>query len=87
MITSLLLTILNDLVGVVISPFTYLPDASLPDSLTQGYANVQGFISTVNPIFPIDTLLICISFIVGIELAIFAYKAIMWLIKKIPMIS
>ena len=87
MITSFILTILKDLVDIVSAPLLALPIATLPDSLTQSVANIQGIISTINPIFPLDTILVCISVIVTIELAIFAYKAIMWLIKKIPTIS
>lgn len=87
MITSAVLTILKDLLDAVLSPLLSQSDVVLDPHLTSAVSNVQGFINTLDPIFPITTLLACIAIVLAVELAIFAYKAIMWLIKKIPMIS
>lgn len=87
MITGFLLTILQTIVSAVLTPFQALPDVALDPNLINGIANVQGIMSTIEPIFPLETLLSILGIVVGIEIAIFTYKAIMWLIKKIPTIS
>lgn len=87
MITSWIFTLGNFILTTVLTPLTNQTDVVLPANLVTSITNVQGFYSTVNPIFPISTLLACIGIILTIEIAIFAYKVIMWLIKKIPMIS
>lgn len=87
MITGFLLTILQTIVSAVLTPFQALPDVALDPNLINGIANVQGIMSTIEPIFPLETLLNILGIVVGIEIAIFTYKAIMWLIKKIPTIS
>jgi len=87
MITDILLQVLVIIISFVLSPLTLLPDATLPASLIQAYGNVQGFAATVNPIFPLDTLFEVLGVVLVVEVAIFGYKAVYWLIKKIPMIS
>jgi len=87
MIIDLILQVLKVFLDFILSPFMSAPDAVLDPNLTSAIANIQGFITSVDPIFPITTLLACLSIILGIELAIFLYKGIMWLIKKIPGIS
>jgi len=87
MITGFLFTILKNILDTLVSPLLSQSDVVFPTALSQGVANVQGIISSLDPIFPIATLFICLSIIISIEVAIFGYKVIMWLIKKIPTIS
>lgn len=87
MILDILLGVFTIIIGFFIAPLSALPDATLDPNLQNAVVNVQGFIATVNPLFPIDTLALAIGTIVSIELAILTYKAIYWLIKKIPTIS
>lgn len=87
MITSFLLTILFDLILIPLLPLTALDDVVIPPDLANAIQNVQGFISSVDPIFPVATLIIILGIVVLIEVAIFTYKGIMWVIKKIPTIS
>lgn len=87
MITSTILTILKELTDFLLSPFLSQPDVVLPSDLSNAITNVQGFYNTLDPIFPVGTLLIVIGVVLTVELALFAYKAIMWIIRKIPGIS
>jgi hypothetical protein len=87
MITDILLSTFAIIIGFVISPLTLLADVTIPVPLLQAVANVKDSYSSFNPLFPVDTLLGILGIIVAIELAIFTYKAIYWLIKKIPTIS
>ena len=87
MIVDVILQLLNLFLNFILTPFLNQADVVLSGPLANAIGNAQGLFSTINPLFPVDTLLICIGVIVGIEVAIFAYKSIMWLIKKIPTIS
>lgn len=87
MITSILLASFATIAQFLISPITLLPDVTLSPDLSNAIANIQGILSTVDPLFPLATMFACLGILVAVELAIFAYKAIYWLIKKIPTIS
>jgi hypothetical protein len=87
MITTTLLNALLIVLVFLLSPILNRPDASFPQGLLDAVNNVQGFYSSLNPIFPVDALLVCIGIIVALEAVLLVYKAMMWLIKKIPMIS
>lgn len=87
MITDILLASFAVIIQFIVSPLSLLPDATLDTRISTAFANVQGYISTMDPIFPIGTLLTVLGIIVLVEFAIFGYKALYWLIKKIPTIS
>lgn len=87
MITDILLSVFSIIIGFLISPLTLLNDVVLDPNIISAVSNINGIIATVNPVFPITTLFSILAIITGIELAIFIYKGIYWLIKKIPTIS
>lgn len=87
MITGWILYSLNGLLGVLLSPFSSLPNATIPGGLQTALVNVRGLYTSLDPIFPIATLLVVLSIVVSVELAILTYKFTMWLIRKIPGIS
>lgn len=87
MITNFLLYILYLIIKVIISPITLLPNATLPAGLSSALTTASGYISAFNTMLPMTTILLVISTILIVELAIFTFKMINWVIKKIPMIS
>lgn len=87
MITDAILGFVFDILTAVLSIFKSQPDVVLSPALANAISNVQGIMSTVSPFFPLDTLFVIIGIYVGIEVAIFLYKTIMWVIKKIPTIN
>lgn len=87
MITNFLLYILYLVIKVVISPITLLPNASLPVGLSSALTTASGYISAFNTMLPMTTILLVVSTILIVELAIFTFKMINWVIKKIPFIS
>jgi hypothetical protein len=87
MITFFFIQALQTLLSVIMSPLLLLPDAVLPQGVVDAWGNVVEWINPINPLFPVDTLLAVFGIYLSIEVAIFTYKAIMWLVKKIPTIS
>jgi hypothetical protein len=88
MITAAILRVLADLLNAVVQGFfSAIPDASLPQGITDSLSAIQGYLATLSPIIPMVALLATVAFIVFVEIAIFSYKGMMWLIKKIPTIS
>ena len=47
-------------------------------------SSVNGYLASLNTIVPIDMLITLIQFYIGIEVAYWAYKFVMWLIRRIP---
>lgn len=87
MIVAFFLTIFKDLLDVILSPFYSLQDVTLSPDFVASITNVRGMFATLAPIFPMVALFGVIGIIITIEVAIFGYKGIMWVIKKIPTIS
>lgn len=84
MITSALLYIAYGFVFIVTSPLRLLPDATLPTGLTSTIATVNGYITSISPIFPVSTLLTILATVLGIETFIFSWKVINWVLRRFP---
>lgn len=87
MITSIILYMIYGTAWIVLSPMRLLDDATLPAGLTTALASVSDYLSSVNTFVPVDSFLTIAGILLTIESAIFTYKLIMWLIKKIPLIG
>lgn len=68
----------------ITAPFRLLPDVTLPTYFTTMISSVNGYLASLNTIVPIDMLITLIQFYIGIEVAYWAYKFVMWLIRRIP---
>jgi len=84
MIVSLLLYLLYYTVLLFLSPLLALPDASLPSGLTSAISTAGGYITAIDPYFPLSTVLTVFGLVLSVEAGIFTYKFIMWIIHKIP---
>jgi hypothetical protein len=87
MIIDLILQVFLAFLQFILAIILNQPNAVLPSGLQNAIINTQGYLGSVRAFFPIDTLLEILAILLGIEIAIFTYKAIMWLIKKIPTIG
>jgi hypothetical protein len=84
MIIKLFTDAMYALIYVITSPIRLLPDVSLPIAFTNAITTANGYISSINTIIPVDTIILLIKLYIVIELAYFTYKLIMWLIKRFP---
>jgi hypothetical protein len=87
MITYYLILIFVDILLGLLTPVSYLPNATISPLILGAISQVGGYIAAIDSIFPVSALLSVIGLYVGVEAAIFTYKVIMWGIKKIPTIS
>lgn len=87
MITTIILYILFTIIFALMTPFTFLPDASLPSAFTNSITSANSYISAFNDFLPVSTLLTIIGLVVAIEIAINTFILINWAIKKIPTIG
>jgi hypothetical protein len=87
MISYFLLVIVISLVDLLLAPIRLLPDATLNPNITTALTQVGGYLSVMDAIFPVSTLLQVLGAVLVVEAAIFTYKVIYWIIKKIPTIS
>lgn len=84
MIISALLYIIYGFVYIVTSPLRLLPDATIPSDVMATITTANGYLSALNVIVPISTLLTILVTVLGIEAFIFSYKVIMWVLKRFP---
>jgi len=84
MITGIFFNIIYGLVVLITYPIRILPDVSLSPEISNAISNINGFLAGLNVILPISTLLAVLGAVLGIELAIFGYKVVMWIIKRLP---
>lgn len=87
MITTLFLNVFYTFLSFILSPILSQADVSVSSSVLNAVTNIQGFLTSAAPVFPITTLLSVLGIVITVEIGILVYKAIMWLVKKIPMIS
>lgn len=67
--------------------FLVLPDVSINSAFGEAVLQASGFLNGINILLPIDTLFDILNAVLAIEIAIFSYKIVMWVIKKIPSIN
>jgi hypothetical protein len=84
MITSFLLKAFHALVYIMLYPLRLLPDVDLTGSIGSAITTTGGYISGLDSIMPIATIISAIGLVLAIEGAIFTYKGVNWLIRKIP---
>jgi hypothetical protein len=86
MITTAILYILYGAVYLVTLPISSLQDASLPSWLAGALFSINGIVASLYAVMPLttNTLLAALKLMITIEVAVFAYKGIMWVIHRIP---
>jgi hypothetical protein len=68
----------------VTSPLRLFPDVSFPSSVTNAVTTAGGYLTSLNAVIPIATILTILGIVLVVEGYLFAYKVIMWLIKRLP---
>ena len=84
MITNAILIIIFAFLALVSSPLRLLSDVSLSSNITNSLAQVGGYFNPITGFLPITTLLTIFASVLIIEGFVFAYKTLMWVIRRIP---
>jgi hypothetical protein len=87
MITSALLTLFYGLIYALLSPLRALPDVSINTDIGSAIASASGYLSSIDFILPVATIVAVVGLFLTIEGSILVYKGINWLIRKIPGIN
>jgi hypothetical protein len=87
MISDILMAFVFYFLRLVASPLLLLGDATLDPNVQASLSNIMGYIELVDLVFPVATMFACLGVFLAFEVALFSYKGIMWLIRKIPTIS
>ncbi len=87
MITVILLNILLSIINGIIYLFSTLGAIQTNDPVLESIKQISLYISPLNNIIPIDTILQILFFEIVFETAYLTYKFIKWGYQKIPMIN
>lgn len=87
MITTGLLTLLYWAIYAVLTPLRLLPDATLPAGVADAIGTASEHLSAVSIVLPTGSLLAVLGIFLSVEAALFLYKTLMWIVKKIPTIN
>jgi len=68
--------------------FRLAPEVSLPTAITDSISTASAYMSAIDLFFPVHEMVFIFLYVfVVYELAVFAYKLLNWVIRKIPGIS
>jgi len=87
MITNAIIQIFFFIVYGVTSPLRLFANVTLDNNFLASVTTASTYISSVNTLLPVTTLLTIFGLFLAFEAIYFTYKLIMWLIKKIPFIN
>jgi len=87
MIVDAIFLVLYGIVYALTSPLRAFDDVSLPTLISSAISTASGYLSSVNAVLPVSTLLQAMAVVFSIELIVISYKIIMWVVRKIPTIS
>lgn len=76
--------LLNLIYYVSVGFLGILPDVSLSDSVSSAVATASGYLSGLNVVLPVSTLIAIVGLVLTIEGVILLIKIINWFIRKIP---
>lgn len=62
----------------------YLADVSLDSAISGAISTATTYLASISFILPIPTMLLILGLEIGIEIGIFTYKVIMWVVKRFP---
>lgn len=84
MITTYIIFILIYILQFILTPLTFLPEATADSTFLANLVTFSGYYNSIKSILPADGLAAFLSTAMIVEMAIFTYYLIMWVVKKIP---
>jgi len=84
MLTTSLLYIFYWFSWILTEPIRLFDNVSINSYFGSAVDTAGSYFSTINTIFPIDTLMIIVELFIAVETGIGIYKIIMWIIHRIP---
>jgi len=82
---TLILTVVYSFLAFLIG---ILPtSAGFPTEVHSAFSTLGGYIGVMDVFIPISILLWCLTAVFGVEIALFTFKTIKWLISHIPFLG
>lgn len=72
---------LNAIIGILPSGGT------LPTEIHDAFTFLGGYVGLIDVFIPLTIMKWCLIFVFGIEIALFGFKSIKWIISHIPLIG
>jgi hypothetical protein len=84
MITGLINIIYYLLVGII----NIFPSGTgFPTEVHTAFSTLGGYVGLMDVFVPVSVMLWCLTLVFGVEIAIFGFKTIKWIISFIPLIG
>lgn len=58
-----------------------------PTAVHTAFSSIGSYVSIFDPLIPFDTLLTCVLFVLGVEIAILGFRAFNWFFSHVPLIG
>lgn len=85
MITNAILQLAYFVISGVIN---LLPTSTgFPSDVHTAMSGLGGYMAIWNPLVPVATMLTCLGIVFSVEIAVFGFKTVKWLISHIPFIG
>jgi len=80
--------LLNLIYGLIQSIIDIFPTGStFPTEVHTAFSTLGSYVGLMDVFVPVSTMLWCLTLLFGIEIAIFGFKTLKWVISFIPMIG
>ena len=87
MITDFILFILYNVVLLFLAPLRAFSDVNLDSNIGLSIIKAKEYLANVNQVLPVGTIVSIIGIFVAVNGFILIWKAVNWLIRKIPTIN
>jgi len=87
MITTILLNILFVFIGGIVAIFRNFGTVAANNDFASGIATISSYLSPLNSILPLNTIINILLFELAFEILYFTYKLIKWGYSKVPGIN
>lgn len=84
MITTGILYLIFAFIALVLAPLLLFPDVAVNATVATSITTAGNYLSALNVVLPISTLIIFFLLFLAVETGIFTYKLIKWVYIKIP---
>jgi len=84
MIAAAILYTIWAAIWAITLPLRAFDDVTLPASITDAIATANGYLSSLDYILPINTLIAMFSLMILIEGFILTWRGINWLLRRLP---
>jgi len=61
--------------------------AGFSDSVVSAFSTMSGYVQILNTLLPLSTLALVLSVVITLDIAIFGFKTLNWLVSHLPFVG